>query len=206
MRRDARVLLTDIDQAGADIEIFTDGMDSAAFAVDARTLAAEERTFEIIGEAVNRLHKDHPELARRIPEMRGSSTCEIFWPMAMTMWRRDSSGFMHPAACRNSAMLCRRCLPNCNRRKNEPRLKKKSPEIPGRFSAFDFVTLDATFARQSNVADNPSSYDAPHFSVQGAFPLGGGTLTVGYDTMGSDVGRYAFRTPVAPSSILGLKF
>ena len=36
--------------------------------------------------------------------------------------------------------------------------------------------------------------------------LGGGTLTVGYDTMGSDVGRYAFRTPVAPSSILGLKF
>ena len=65
MRRDARVLLTDIDQAGADIEIFTDGMDSASFAADTRTQAAVERKFEIIGEAVNRLHKDNPELAKK---------------------------------------------------------------------------------------------------------------------------------------------
>ena len=63
--------------------------------------------------------------------------------------------------------------------------------------AFDFVTLDATFARQSDWADNPTAYDAPHFSVQGAFPLGDGTLTVGYDVLGSDDGRYAFRTPSA---------
>ena len=63
--------------------------------------------------------------------------------------------------------------------------------------AFDFVTLDATFARQSDWADNPTAYNAPHFSVQGAFPLGGGTLTVGYDILGSDDGRYAFRTPAA---------
>ena len=70
MRRDPRILLTDIEQAGADIEIFTAGMDSDAFAADARTRAAVERKFEIIGEAVNRLHKDHPELANRIPDMR----------------------------------------------------------------------------------------------------------------------------------------
>ena len=70
MRRDARVLLTDIDQAGADIEAFTDGMDRAAYTADARTQAAVERKFEIIGEAVNRLHADHPDLARRIPDMR----------------------------------------------------------------------------------------------------------------------------------------
>ncbi len=63
--------------------------------------------------------------------------------------------------------------------------------------AFDFVTLDATFARQSDWADNPTAYDAPHFAVQGAFPLGGSTLTVGYDVLGSDDGRYAFRTPSA---------
>ncbi len=63
--------------------------------------------------------------------------------------------------------------------------------------AFDFVTLDATFARQSDWADNPTAYDAPHFSVQGVFPLGGGALTVGYDIMGSDDGRYSFRTPAA---------
>ena len=70
MRRDARVLLTDIEQAGADIENFTAGMDSAVFAADTRTKAAVERKFEIIGEAVNRLHKDHPDLAKRIPDMR----------------------------------------------------------------------------------------------------------------------------------------
>ena len=70
MRRDARVLLTDSDQAGADIRLFTDGMDSTAYAADARTQAAVERKFEIIGEAVNRLHADHPDLASKIPEMR----------------------------------------------------------------------------------------------------------------------------------------
>ena len=70
MRRDARVLWTDIEQAGADIKIFTAGMDSAAFAADVRTRAAVERTLEIFGEAVNRLHKDHPELAGRICAMR----------------------------------------------------------------------------------------------------------------------------------------
>ena len=70
MRRDARVLLTDIDQASADVQLFTDGMDSADYVSDTRTQAAVERKFEIIGEAVNRLHTDHPELASRIPDMR----------------------------------------------------------------------------------------------------------------------------------------
>ena len=70
MQADPRVLLTDIEQAGADIESFTDGMDTAAYAADARTQAAVERKFEIIGEAVNRLQKLHPNLADRIPEVR----------------------------------------------------------------------------------------------------------------------------------------
>lgn len=63
--------------------------------------------------------------------------------------------------------------------------------------AFDFMTLDATLAQQSEWGDNPVAYDAPHFSVQGAFQLGGGTVTVGYDVLGSDAGRAAFRTPTA---------
>ena len=63
--------------------------------------------------------------------------------------------------------------------------------------AFDVVTVDATFARQSDYAENPSAYSAPHFSVQGAFPFGGATLIVGYDIIGSDDGRYQFRTPAA---------
>jgi len=70
MRHDTRVLLTDIDQAGADIERFTEGMDMDAYIADMRTQSAVERKFEIIGEAVNRLHQNDPELAERIPEMR----------------------------------------------------------------------------------------------------------------------------------------
>ncbi|MDE0415465.1 MAG: DUF86 domain-containing protein [bacterium] len=64
-----RVLLTDIDQAAADIRSFTQGMDNVSFATDERTQAAVECKFEIIGEAVNRLHAVHPDMARRIPDM-----------------------------------------------------------------------------------------------------------------------------------------
>lgn len=70
MQADPRILLTHIEQAGADIESFTDGMDAAAYTDDARTQAAVERKFEIIGEAVNRMQKLHPDLAERIPEVR----------------------------------------------------------------------------------------------------------------------------------------
>ncbi len=70
MQVDPRGLLAHIKEAGADIESFTEGMDTSAYAVDARTQAAVERKFEIIGEAVNRLQKVHPGFAEQIPEAR----------------------------------------------------------------------------------------------------------------------------------------
>ncbi len=70
MRPDPCVLLADIDQAGSDIASFIEGMDHTAYVADIRTQAAVERKFEVIGEAVNRLHKSHPELAERIPRFR----------------------------------------------------------------------------------------------------------------------------------------
>ena len=70
MHSDPRVLLADIDRAGADIARFTEGMDGDAYAGDALTQAAVERKFEIVGEALNRLHQSHPELAERIPRLR----------------------------------------------------------------------------------------------------------------------------------------
>ena len=70
MRPDPRVLLADIDRAGSDIGRFTEGMDSGAYTADALTQAAVERKFEIIGEALNRLQKTHPDLAERIPRLR----------------------------------------------------------------------------------------------------------------------------------------
>ena len=70
MPPDPRVLLDDIDRAGADIERFTKGMDSGSYAGDTLTQAAVERKFEIIGEALNRLRKSYPEIAGRIPRHR----------------------------------------------------------------------------------------------------------------------------------------
>ena len=70
MLPDPRVLLLDIDRAGADISRFTEGMTGDAYAGDALTQAAVERKFEIIGEALNRLHQSHPNLAERIPRLR----------------------------------------------------------------------------------------------------------------------------------------
>ena len=47
MRPDPRVLLADIDLAGADISRFTEGMTGDACAGDALTQAAVEREFEL---------------------------------------------------------------------------------------------------------------------------------------------------------------
>ena len=63
MRPDARVLQADVDRAASDITRFTEGMDRETYVGDARTQAAVERKFEIIGEALNRLHRTHPEVA-----------------------------------------------------------------------------------------------------------------------------------------------
>ena len=70
MRRDPRVPLSDVDRAGADIERFTEGMARDAYLRDGLTQAAVERKFEIIGEALNRLHGSHPEHAAQIPDLR----------------------------------------------------------------------------------------------------------------------------------------
>lgn len=70
MRPDPRVLLADADRAGADIRRFIEGMSRETYVGDARTQAAVERKFEIIGEALNRLHQTYPEIADRIPLLR----------------------------------------------------------------------------------------------------------------------------------------
>ncbi len=70
MRPDPRVLLADVDRAAADIARFTEDMDRETYVGDARTQAAVERKFEIIGEALNRLHQACPEIAERIPSLR----------------------------------------------------------------------------------------------------------------------------------------
>ena len=70
MRPDPRFLLADADRSAADIACFTDGMDREAYVGDARTQAAVERKFEIIGEALIRLYQTSPEIAESIPPLR----------------------------------------------------------------------------------------------------------------------------------------
>ena len=69
MRPDPRALLADADRAGADIERFIEGMSRETYIGDDRTQAAVERKFEIIGEALNRLNREHSEIAARIPSL-----------------------------------------------------------------------------------------------------------------------------------------
>ncbi len=57
-------------RAGADIQRFIEGMDRVTYVGDARTQAAVERKFKFIGEALNRLHQTHPEIADRSPPLR----------------------------------------------------------------------------------------------------------------------------------------
>ena len=70
MRPDPRILFADVDLASADFESFIDGLDRETYVGDARTQAAVERRFEIIGEALNRLHQSEPDVAVRIPPPR----------------------------------------------------------------------------------------------------------------------------------------
>ena len=70
MHRDPRVPLADVERAGADIKRFIDGITRNGYLRDELTQAAVERKFEIIGEALNRLHGSHPEYAARIPDLR----------------------------------------------------------------------------------------------------------------------------------------
>ena len=67
-------------------------------------------------------------------------------------------------------------------------------DYQGRFEA---LTLNAALARQSDYADNPMSYDALYYSVQGVATLGALTLTGAFEVLGSDAGAAGFRTPTA---------
>lgn len=68
MRRDARAYLWDIQQAADAILRFVAGLDAGSYAETEIAHAAVERKFEIIGEALSKLSKLDPDLARRIPD------------------------------------------------------------------------------------------------------------------------------------------
>jgi uncharacterized protein with HEPN domain len=68
MQRDARAYLWDIREAADAIQTFIADVDLKAYETTPLIHSAVERKFEIIGEALNILTKEAPDLARRIPE------------------------------------------------------------------------------------------------------------------------------------------
>lgn len=69
MQRDPRAFLWDVQQAAGAISQFTTGLDAAGYRANPLIRSAVERQFEIIGEALNRLSKDAPDLANRVPKL-----------------------------------------------------------------------------------------------------------------------------------------
>ena len=66
MRDSAHKLLYDIQLACDDIEAFIAGMDLDGFRSDLKSQRAVGREFEIIGEALNRVRRDIPDLIMKI--------------------------------------------------------------------------------------------------------------------------------------------
>jgi uncharacterized protein with HEPN domain len=70
MQRDPRAFLWDVRDAALAIQSFTANLDANSYAVNALVQAAVERKFEVIGEALNQLHRLDAPLATRIPDLR----------------------------------------------------------------------------------------------------------------------------------------
>jgi uncharacterized protein with HEPN domain len=68
MQDETRKHLFDILQAANDIREFTSGLTYAGYIADAKTQAAVERKFEIIGEALNRIKRIDKPLVTTIPD------------------------------------------------------------------------------------------------------------------------------------------
>ena len=62
---------------------------------------------------------------------------------------------------------------------------------------FDPLTVTAMLSSQSDHGDNPVSYDAMHYLLQGDLKLGELNVTAAYEVVGSDDGMAQFRFPAA---------
>ena len=69
MPRDPRTLLADVLDATRAIERFRRDLDLDDYRANDLVRAAVERKLEIVGEALNRLSREPPEVAERIPDV-----------------------------------------------------------------------------------------------------------------------------------------
>ncbi len=64
-------------------------------------------------------------------------------------------------------------------------------------ASFGAFGLTASFAQQSDWADNPRTYDTAYYSIEAKLKREPVTYTAGYEILGSDEGAASFRTPTA---------
>ncbi len=70
MEHDPRAWLLDVRQAANIIATFVQGRGFADYVADLMLRSAVERQFEIAGEALNRLSREAPKVAARLPDLR----------------------------------------------------------------------------------------------------------------------------------------
>lgn len=68
MKRDAKMYLYDVQEAGKDILEFTKGMSSEEYGRSELVKAAVERKFTVIGEALVRLRENYPDILEQISD------------------------------------------------------------------------------------------------------------------------------------------
>jgi uncharacterized protein with HEPN domain len=68
MQPEARKSLYDLVRAGESILRFTEGKDLAVYSTDDLLRSAVERQFEILGEALGRVTRLEPAIARQVPD------------------------------------------------------------------------------------------------------------------------------------------
>lgn len=66
METDDKKFLFDIAKSAKDVQTFTENLTFAEYASNPLVKAAVERKFEIMGEALNRLHKSSPEIVEAV--------------------------------------------------------------------------------------------------------------------------------------------
>lgn len=69
MQRDARALLWDVRESADAIAGFLAGKDLTGYLGERLLRSAVEREFEIIGEALNKLSKQAPDIAAQVPNL-----------------------------------------------------------------------------------------------------------------------------------------
>ena len=91
MPRDPRALLADALDAARSIDA-SSRSGPRWLPADELVRAAVERKLEVVGEALNRLSREEPELAARIPDIARSSDSAMSSPMVTTSWMTNRVG------------------------------------------------------------------------------------------------------------------